>query len=101
MSDTQFVRNEDPHEVSLPEGSKVAKSRSAENPTPVIRQVIVDSDTLNVEEGGATRVSPITPTAQSSTNEPSNGGDAAPMSPASPISHQDSEPKKKRKWHRR
>lgn len=48
MSETQFIRSTEPHEVNLPEGSHVAKSRSADAGEPVVRQLIVESEPLEI-----------------------------------------------------
>ena len=50
MLESQFVRNQEPHEVSLPEGSHVAKSKSVDGGAPVVRQLIVDSESLEIAQ---------------------------------------------------
>jgi len=44
MSEPQFIRNKNPHEVSMPEGSHVAASKSAEVGGPTVRQVLTEND---------------------------------------------------------
>lgn len=48
MSETQLIRSTGPHEVNLPEGSHVAKSRSADAGAAVVRQAIVDSEPIEI-----------------------------------------------------
>jgi hypothetical protein len=50
MNEPQFIRSKVPHEVSMPEGSQVAKSKSADVGSPTIRQVLVETDTHAPEE---------------------------------------------------
>jgi hypothetical protein len=50
MSEPQFIRSQVPHEVSMPQGSQVAKSKSADVGSPTIRQVLVETDTHAPEE---------------------------------------------------
>lgn len=48
MSETQLIRSTGPHEVNLPEGSHVAKGRSADAGAAVVRQSIVDSEPIEI-----------------------------------------------------
>jgi len=50
MSDPQFIRNKDPHQVSMPEGSRVAASKSADVGGPTVRNTNVDDELLISEE---------------------------------------------------
>jgi len=50
MSDPQFIRNKDPHQVSMPEGSRVATSKSADVGGPSVRNTHVDVELLISEE---------------------------------------------------
>jgi hypothetical protein len=50
MSDPQFIRNKDPHEVSMPEGSRVATSKSADVGGPTVRNTQVDDELLVSDE---------------------------------------------------
>jgi len=50
MSDPQFIRNKDPHQVSMPEGSRVATSKSADVGGPTVRNTKVDDELLISEE---------------------------------------------------
>jgi hypothetical protein len=50
MSDPQFIRNKDPHQVSMPEGSRVATSKSADVGGPSVRNTHVDDELLISEE---------------------------------------------------
>lgn len=50
MSDPQFIRNKNPHEVSMPEGSRVATSKSADVGGPTVRNTQVDDELLVFEE---------------------------------------------------
>ncbi len=50
MQESQFVRNQEPHEVSLSEGSRVAKGKSFDAGAPVVRQLIVDSESLDIAQ---------------------------------------------------
>ena len=65
MSEPQFIRNKNPHEVSMPEGSRVAASKSAEVGSPTVRQVLSEPDVGVVESfSESSRVEPppsITP----------------------------------------
>lgn len=50
MTESQFVRSQEPHEVSMPEGSRIAKSKSADAGEPVVRQLQVESDSLQIAQ---------------------------------------------------
>ena len=50
MTESQFVRSQEPHEVSMPEGSHIAKSRSTDPGEPVVRQLQVQSDPLQIAQ---------------------------------------------------
>lgn len=50
MTESQFVRSQEPHEVSMPEGSRIAKSKSADAGEPVVRQLQVESDPLQIAQ---------------------------------------------------
>lgn len=50
MSDPQFIRNKDPHQVSMPEGSRVAISKSADVGGPTVRNTHIDDELLITEE---------------------------------------------------
>ena len=50
MTESQFVRSQEPHEVSMPEGSCIAKSKSADAGEPVVRQLQVESDPLQIAQ---------------------------------------------------
>jgi hypothetical protein len=50
MSDPQFIRNKDPHQVSMPEGSRVATSKSADVGGPSVRNTNVDAELIIPEE---------------------------------------------------
>ena len=50
MSEPQFIRNKNPHEVSMPEGSRVATSKSADVGGPTVRNTQVDDELLVFEE---------------------------------------------------
>ena len=50
MSDSQFIRNKDPHQVSMPEGSRVATSKSADVGGPTVRNTHVDIESIISEE---------------------------------------------------
>ena len=57
MSEPQFIRNKNPHEVSMPEGSHVAASKSAEVGGPTVRQVLIETDeNISVDSAEASRV---------------------------------------------
>ena len=50
MSDPQFIRNKDPHQVSMPEGSRVATSKSADVGGPSVRNTSVEDELIISEE---------------------------------------------------
>ena len=50
MSDPKFIRNKDPHQVSMPEGSRVATSKSADVGGPSVRTMLVDDEQIISEE---------------------------------------------------
>ena len=50
MSDPKFVRNKEPHQVSMPEGSRVAASKSAEVGGPSVRNTLIDDEQIISEE---------------------------------------------------
>ncbi|MEI7535754.1 MAG: hypothetical protein WCJ76_01015 [Comamonadaceae bacterium] len=50
MTESQFVRNQEPHEVTMPEGSHIAKSKSADPGAPVVRQLQLESDPLQIAQ---------------------------------------------------
>lgn len=50
MSDPKFIRNKDPHQVSMPEGSRVATSKSADVGGPSVRTTLVDDEQIISEE---------------------------------------------------
>jgi hypothetical protein len=50
MTESQFVRSQEPHEISMPEGSHIAKSRSADPGEPIVRQLQVESEPLQIAQ---------------------------------------------------
>jgi hypothetical protein len=50
MSDPKFIRNKEPHQVSMPEGSRVAASKSADVGGPSVRNTLVDNEQIISEE---------------------------------------------------
>ena len=44
MSEPQFIRNKDPHQVTMPEGSHVATSKSADVGGPSVRNTLIDEE---------------------------------------------------------
>lgn len=50
MSDSQFIRNKDPHQVSMPEGSQVATSKSADVGGPIQQNTHIDKELIISEE---------------------------------------------------
>ena len=50
MMESQFVRSQEPHEVSMPEGSHIATSRSADPGEPIVRQLQVESEPLQIAQ---------------------------------------------------
>ena len=50
MSDPKFIRNSSPHEVSMPEGSRVAASKSAEIAGPAVRQLLAEDESAVLPE---------------------------------------------------
>jgi hypothetical protein len=51
MSDPKFIRNKDPHQVSMPEGSRVAASKTADAGGPAVRNTLVDEEEIISNEG--------------------------------------------------
>lgn len=49
MSDPQIIRTDAPHEVAMPEGSQVAKSKSREYGDPSIHKVLAESEAHVIE----------------------------------------------------
>jgi hypothetical protein len=49
MSEPQFIRNKDPHQVTMPEGSHVAASKSADVGGPSVRNTLIDEE-VNITE---------------------------------------------------
>ena len=71
MTESQFVRSQEPHEVSMPEGSHIAKSRSTDPGEPVVRQLQVQSDPLQIAQIIVDRkVELPPPTPEPTLNEP-------------------------------
>lgn len=50
MSDSQFIRNKDPHQVSMPEGSRIASSKSADVGGPIQQNIHIDKEFIISEE---------------------------------------------------
>jgi glutaredoxin-related protein len=50
MSDPKFIRNKEPHQVSMPEGSRVAASKSADVGGPSVRNTLLDEEHIVAEE---------------------------------------------------
>ena len=50
MSDPKFIRNKEPHQVSMPEGSRVAASKSADVGGPSVRNTLVEDELMVSEE---------------------------------------------------
>lgn len=50
MSDPKFIRNKEPHQVSMPEGSRVAASKSADVGGPSVRNTLVNDEQIISEE---------------------------------------------------
>lgn len=50
MSDPKFIRNKEPHQVSMPEGSRVAASKSADVGGPSVRNTLLDDEQIISEE---------------------------------------------------
>jgi hypothetical protein len=50
MNDPKFIRNSSPHEVSMPEGSRVAASKSAEIAGPAVRQLLAENESAVLPE---------------------------------------------------
>lgn len=49
MSDPQFIRNKDPHQVTMPEGSHVATSKTADVGGPSVRNTLIDEQVQSSE----------------------------------------------------
>jgi len=61
MNDDEIIRNEHPHEVVMPEGSRIAVSKSAEKTEPSVRKVFQEGEEfvdahMIIEEGGSTDI---------------------------------------------
>ena len=61
MSETQFIRSTEPHEVNLTEGNLVAKSRLAGDVSPVVRQSIVDPEPIEIVRSLVDRIVDLPP----------------------------------------
>lgn len=49
MTEPKFIRNNEPHQVSMPEGSRVAVSKSADVGGPSVRKTVAEAEDLILE----------------------------------------------------
>jgi|694.fasta_scaffold15496_10 hypothetical protein len=73
MSDNNIIRSDHPHEVTMPEGSRIAVSKTAEKTEPSIRKVFQEGEEfiethMVIEEGGGSQIR----TADESIVDPTN-----------------------------
>lgn len=61
MTESHFVRNLEPHEVSLPERGTIARSRSADPGAPVVTDLQIESESLDVAHGMVERYADLPP----------------------------------------